>query len=142
MSTNVREDGAMNAARGEVTQRNEARNGHALLKRLRTLLVLLLAAAFGMPAASAVAQDGGGGIPMPKFSIGGEQKRKLTPEEEEQQRKIDDEYKAATKKIPNQKANDPWADVRQAPPATAQKASGSNPNTSAQKKKQSAQQAQ
>jgi hypothetical protein len=75
-----------------------------------------------MPAASAVAQDSGGGIPMPKFSIGGEQKRKLTPEEEEQQRKIDDEYKAATKKIPDQKANDPWADVRQAPPATGQKA--------------------
>ena len=140
MSTNVREDGAMNAARGEVTQRNEARNDSALPKRLRTLVVLLLAAAFGMPAASAVAQDsGGGGMPIPKINLLGGEKRKLTPEEEEQQKKIDDEYKAATRKIPDQKAADPWADVRQAPPATGQKASGSTQNASTQKKKHSAQ---
>ena len=32
-----------------------------------------------------------------------------------------DEYKAATKKIPDQKANDPWADVRSGPTVTAPK---------------------
>ena len=88
-----------------------------------------------------MAQDGGGGgIPLPKFSLGGEQKRKLTPEEEEQQKKIDADYRAAARKIPDQKSADPWADVRQAPAGSGQKAS--TPNGSAQKKKQSAQQAQ
>jgi len=33
----------------------------------------------------------------------------LTPEEQE----LDDAYKAATKKIPDQRAHDPWADVRE-----------------------------
>jgi hypothetical protein len=132
----------MKAARGEVSQKSEPRNGRALPKRLRTLLGLLLAAAFGVSAMSALAQEsgGGGGMPMPKINLMGGEKRKLSPEEQEQQQKIDDEYKAATKKIPNQKAADPWADVRQAPPATGQKVS--TPNASAQKKKQSAQQAQ
>ena len=37
----------------------------------------------------------------------------LTPEEQEQQDKLDDAYKAATKKIPDQKAGDPWADARE-----------------------------
>jgi hypothetical protein len=37
----------------------------------------------------------------------------LTPEEQEQQKKLDDAYKAATKKIPDQRAHDPWADVRE-----------------------------
>jgi hypothetical protein len=76
------------------------------------------------------------------LSIGGEQKRRLTPEEEERQKKIDADYKAATSKIPTQKAPDPWADVRQAPAASGQKTSSSTPNASAQKKKPSAQQAQ
>jgi hypothetical protein len=79
---------------------------------------------------------------MPKFSIGGDQKRKLTPEEEEQQNKIDSDYKAATSKIPAQKTPDPWGDVRQAPAASGQKTSSSTPNASAQRKKPSAQQAQ
>jgi hypothetical protein len=77
---------------------------------------------------------------MPKFSIGGDQKRKLTPEEEEQQNKIDSDYKAATSKIPAQKTPDPWGDVR--PAASGQKTSSSTQNASAQKKKPSAQQAQ
>ena len=37
----------------------------------------------------------------------------LTPEEQEQQDKLDDAYKAATKKIPDQKAHDPWASARE-----------------------------
>ena len=45
----------------------------------------------------------------------GEQKRPLTPEEQERQKQLDDAYKAAAKKIPEQSANDPWANVRPAP---------------------------
>jgi hypothetical protein len=37
----------------------------------------------------------------------------LTPEEQEQQDKLDEAYKAATKKIPDQKAHDPWANARE-----------------------------
>jgi hypothetical protein len=37
----------------------------------------------------------------------------LTPEEQEQQDKLDDVYKAATKKIPDQKAPDPGASARE-----------------------------
>src|SRR6516225_908269 len=79
---------------------------------------------------------------MPKISIGGEQKRALTPEEQERQKQIDADYKAATSKIPAQKAPDPWADVRQAPASSGQKPSASAQNASALKKKQSAQQPQ
>jgi hypothetical protein len=48
------------------------------------------------------------------------------------------DYKAANSKTPTQKAPDPWADVRQAPAGSGQKASASTQNASAQKKKQSA----
>jgi len=57
---------------------------------------------------------------MPKFSIGDADK-KLTPEEQEKKNQLDDAYKAATAKIPDQKANDPWADVRPAPSTPAPK---------------------
>lgn len=112
-------------------------------RRSVTLLGLVLVAAFALPGTSALAQDSGGGNPfMPKMSIGGEQKRKLTPEEQERQNQIDADYKAATSKIPAQKKTDPWADVRQAPAASGPKASASTQNASAHKKKQSAQQPQ
>jgi hypothetical protein len=52
----------------------------------------------------------------PKFSLG-DDKRKLTPEEQEQKRQLDEAYKQATSKIPDQKPSDPWGDVRQAPTA-------------------------
>jgi hypothetical protein len=43
-------------------------------------------------------------------------KPKATPEEIARQKAIDDAYKAATKKIPDQQqAADPWSDVRPAP---------------------------
>ena len=133
----------MNAAREDFCRRSAAERDAALGKRLCMLLGLLLVAAFAMPGASALAQGSGGGNPfMPKMSIGGEQKRKLTPEEQERQNQIDADYKAATSKIPTQKAPDPWGDVRQAPAGSGPKASGSTQNASAQKKKQSAQQPQ
>jgi len=129
----------MNAAREDVCRRSMAGRDVANEKWLRTLLGLVLAAAFVLPGASALAQDN---PIMPKLSIGGEQKRPLTPEEQERRKQIDADYKAATSKIPAQKATDPWADVRQAPAASGQKASASTQNASAQKKKQSAQQPQ
>ncbi len=133
----------MNAVRVDACRRSVARRDAASEKWLRILTGLVLAGAFALPTARALAQDSGGNPIMPKFSIGGgEQKRKLTPEEEERQRRLDADYKAATSKIPTQKALDPWADVRQAPAASGPKASAPAHNASAQKKKQSAQQPQ
>ena len=132
----------MNAAREDVCRRSVVGWNAAREKPLRWLLGSLLTAALVFPATMAFAQDGGGGGNpiMPKFSIGGEQKRKLTPEEEERQKQIDADYKAATSKIPTQKTLDPWGDVRQAPSASGPKPSSAQ-NASAQKKKTPAQQA-
>jgi hypothetical protein len=130
----------MNAAREDVYRRSVAERDAAREKWLRMLLGLVLAAAFALPGTSALAQSSN--PIMPKFSIGGDQKRALTPEEEERQKQIDADYKAATSKIPARKAPDPWADVRQGPAGSGQKASASTQNASAQKKKQSAQQPQ
>jgi hypothetical protein len=58
---------------------------------------------------------------MPKMSLGGQEKKALTPEEQEKQKQLDDAYQAATKKIPNQASNDPWATVRPAATAPAAK---------------------
>ena len=51
---------------------------------------------------------------MPPISLRPNE-RTLTPEERERQKQIDDDYKAASKKVPDQKANDPWAIVRPTP---------------------------
>jgi hypothetical protein len=59
-------------------------------------------------------------LPMPGISLGGDNKRKLTPEELEAQKQRDKDYKAAMDKIPDKKiANDPWGDIRSAPQPTA-----------------------
>jgi hypothetical protein len=129
----------MNAAREHVCRRSVAERDAAREKWLRMLLGLVLAAAFALPGTSALAQSNPF---MPKMSIGGEQKRPLTPEEAERQKQIDADYKAANSKIPTQKARDPWADVRQGPAASGPKASASSQNASSQKKKQSTQQPQ
>jgi hypothetical protein len=52
---------------------------------------------------------------MPGMSLGGKEKKQLTPEEQEKQKQLDTDYKAATNKIPDQKSNDPWASVRLTP---------------------------
>jgi hypothetical protein len=41
------------------------------------------------------------------------QEKRLTPAEERaRQKKLDDDYKATSNRIPDQKSNDPWATVR------------------------------
>ena len=72
--------------------------------------LILLAAALTLLTTSAFAQ-----MPMPRMSLQGEKKRALTPEERERQKQLDNDYKAATSKVPDQKAIDPWGDVRPAP---------------------------
>jgi hypothetical protein len=82
------------------------------MKLRKTLCALLPAAAIAaVPVAAAYAQMN---PIMPKFSLGSDA-RKLTPEEQEKKQQLDDAYKAATNKIPDQRSNDPWADVRQTP---------------------------
>jgi hypothetical protein len=78
--------------------------------------IIPLAGALALMTANASAQ-----MPMPGVHLGGEQKRPLTPEEKERQKQLDDDYKPATNKTPNQKANDPWAFVRPAPTVPAPK---------------------
>jgi hypothetical protein len=48
-------------------------------------------------------------------------KKPLTQDEVDKQRKLDDAYKAATNKIPDQKTNDPWAVVRPSGPTPTAK---------------------
>jgi hypothetical protein len=79
-----------------------------------------------LPAAAAVALLTGAAYAqspiMPKFSIGNDEKRKLTPEEQARQDELDKAYKSATNKIPDKKAgNDPWAAVRPSASAPAVK---------------------
>ena len=73
--------------------------------------LLLVAAGLAVLTGSAFAQN----PLMPGVSLGGEQKRQLTPEEKERQKQLDNDYNAATGKVPDQKATDPWANVRPTP---------------------------
>jgi len=86
------------------------------LTQSRWSKLIPLAGALALLTTSASAQ-----MPMPSFSLQGDKKRPLTPEEQERQKQLDNDYKAATKKIPEQKANDPWADVRPTPTVPAPK---------------------
>ena len=54
------------------------------------------------------------------MSLGEKEKRQLTPEEQEKQTQLDATYKAATKKIPDQKVADPWGGVRPTPTVKSQ----------------------
>jgi hypothetical protein len=57
---------------------------------------------------------------MPKMSLGEKEKKQLTPEEQERQKQLDADYRAAQKKIPDQKAADPWGGVRPTPTVKGQ----------------------
>jgi len=48
-------------------------------------------------------------------------KPRPTQEDVEKQQRLDDAYKSATNKIPDQKSNDPWAVVRPSGPAPTAK---------------------
>jgi hypothetical protein len=87
------------------------------LMQTRRSRLIPLAGALALMTANASAQSL---PPINLLQLQPEQKH-LTPEEQEQQKKLDDSYKAAIKKVPDQKANDPWADVRQAPTVPAPK---------------------
>ena len=80
----------------------------------KTLRILACAGAtLFLLTAAASAQGvtlGDGGLGISPFKQ--QDKRPPTQEEIEKQQKLDDAYKAATNKIPDQKANDPWAVVR------------------------------
>jgi hypothetical protein len=54
------------------------------------------------------------------MSLGGKEQKQLTPEEQEKQKQLDADYKAATNKIPNQVATDPWGGVRPTPTGKSQ----------------------
>ena len=102
----------MRAARGRVTHYRRS----TLIAPVAALAVAL--AVLAAPAGSAFAQNPF----MLKMSLGGkDEKKPLTPEEQERQKRLDDAYKAATNKIPDQTVNDPWAGVRPAPAAPAPK---------------------
>jgi hypothetical protein len=70
------------------------------------MLVLTVAAA----AAQGIGISPNGQMSFSPFAQ--QPKRPLTQEEIEKQKALDDAYKAATNKIPDQKSNDPWATVR------------------------------
>jgi len=78
----------------------------------------LLAAAMAFLTGSASAQMPGMDTPLQK-----EQKR-LTPEEQKKQEELDRNYRAASKKVPDQKPRDPWADIRPAPAEPPSKKKG------------------
>ena len=89
-------------------------------KTLRTLACA--GATVALLTAAAAAQGitmGDGGVGLSPFKQ--QEKKPLTPEEAEKQQRLDDAYKAATNKIPDQKSNDPWAVVRPSAPAPAAK---------------------
>jgi hypothetical protein len=87
-----------------------------LTKRLWSK-VLLLVVMLPLLSESAFAQSNPF---MPKMSLGEKEKKQLTPEEQEQQKQLDADYKAATKKIPDQKTADPWGGVRPTPTVKGQ----------------------
>jgi len=76
--------------------------------------VLLLVVVFALPAASASAQM------SPELSFPTQkQQKQLTAEQQQYQKQLDESYKAANKKIANQKPSNPWAAMRSAPSASA-----------------------
>jgi hypothetical protein len=98
----------------DMTRKNVARKNTAGKNSAGNIVRLLPAVAVvAMLTGTAYAQI------MPKFNLNGDDKRKLTPEEQEQKKQLDDAYRQATNKIPDQKASDPWADVRPVPATPA-----------------------
>jgi hypothetical protein len=68
---------------------------------------------------------GQNGVSVSPFAT--QQKRPLTQEEVEKQQQLDDAYKAAQKKIPDQQTADPWGGVRNSTSAAAAPAAKKKP---------------
>jgi hypothetical protein len=68
------------------------------LTQSRWSRLIPLAGAVALLTTSASAQ-----MPMPSMSLQGDKKRPLTPEEQERQKQLDNDYKAATSKIPDER---------------------------------------
>ncbi len=81
----------------------------------------MLRAMLGAAAVSAVLTGSAAAqLPIPQFSL--ENDKHKTPEEIAHDKAIDQAYRSATKKIPDQTSvNDPWATVRPAPAAAMAK---------------------
>jgi hypothetical protein len=89
-------------------------------KALRTFACA--GAMLGLLTAAAAAQAVGMGTNGMTFSpFAPQDKKPLTQDEVDKQRQLDDAYKSATNKIPDQKSNDPWAVVRPTAPTPAPK---------------------
>jgi hypothetical protein len=73
-----------------------------------TLALMTANASAQVPAGSAEIDDPASG-------------RKLKLEQLKRQKNLDDAYRAAAKRIPNQQPKDPWADVRSTPTVPAPK---------------------
>jgi hypothetical protein len=77
--------------------------------------LLLLATALALLSGSASAQMGGGKPPG-----AGPPDTGPTPLEQQRQKQLDNDYRAASKNIPNQKPKDPWGDIRATPTGKSQ----------------------
>jgi hypothetical protein len=86
-----------------------------------TILFATIWLAAGIVAASAQ------GALMPGLSLQND-KPKLTPEEQAKADKLDRAYRAATQSTPDQKAPDPWGNVRSNSPAKPGTARTSKPS--------------
>jgi hypothetical protein len=83
------------------------------MRAIRCSTFISLAGTLALLTTSASAQ-------MPPLSLQKEEKR-VTPEQRARQKKLDEDYKAATSRIPDQKPNDPWTNIRPTPAAPAAK---------------------
>ena len=93
-----------------------ARNKTQDMWSIFVLLAVALALLTGSAAAQVNSMNPSISVPNDKMGPVLERLR-----EQRQQKQLDDAYKAASRKIPDQKSNDPWAEVRPAPAVPAPK---------------------
>ena len=90
----------------------------------KALRILVSAGAMLVLTAAGASAQGVGVSPDGQLSFSPfkqQDKRPLTQDEVDKQRALDNAYKNATNKIPDQKSNDPWGSVRTNAPAPAAK---------------------
>jgi C-terminal processing protease CtpA/Prc len=90
----------------------------------KTLRILACAGTMLVLTATGASAQGVGVSPDGQLSFSPfkqQDKRPLTQDEVDRQRALDNAYKNATNKIPEQKSTDPWGNVRTTAPAPAAK---------------------